>query len=689
MAFPDDLEWNQPGVEPTQAKKDEGWKPEEKPPAEYFNWFFNRTSQAVKYLKGESDKLIDDAKIGNRTITDTVTAAAGAGTLTNLLSKLGNMIKRITGKSNWYTAPAISLEEVSNHTTATSAAHAASAISSTATGDVAATNVQAAITELASKKAALNKVMNKVGEPTGRDFNNFTTPDTYVHIDTGSTSEWFNTPYGTLAAGNTKVFTLRNIGLSNVRLNQYCDFYFGSSTGETWIRSLVGAVWSAWKRIPTIDLVLPLTGGNMSGAVNETMVTMASASTMAIGAAAGNLINVTGTTTITSLDTVQAGVKRTLRFASPLTITHNALSLILPGNVNITVGAGDVMEFASFGGGNWRCTNYHTNGGYAPAGYGLGTTANNYTGDIDKTAWETGFYYVRITATGTKPYDYGHMIVMVESAAATIKQIWLTNVTNDMQIRQCVNGVWSPWKKIATTDNYYDKATSDANYLPRGTTVATGDWNNYVNNGYCLGNNLANSPTSNSTHWYWVAVIRYADNYTYQQAHGFGGASLVSWERTQNDRVWSPWKKIATAGQIPIMTALVDWSTMATKAGVSSVKNLNNTGSGISAYGGDSGNLGNGNIYLKQSYKNFDAILVVGSNDNADFLMTCKWEKWELEFMFNQQYRFNLFNAGSYAAYWNVWCSKLAGTSHPQSTETVWYNQSQNGGIVEIYGLNY
>ena len=56
MAFPEDLQWNQPGVEPTQDKKNEGWTPEEKPPAEYFNWFFNRTCRAVNYLKTESDE---------------------------------------------------------------------------------------------------------------------------------------------------------------------------------------------------------------------------------------------------------------------------------------------------------------------------------------------------------------------------------------------------------------------------------------------------------------------------------------------------------------------------------------------------------------------------------------------------------------------------------------------------------
>jgi len=105
---------------------------------------------------GLASDSVTDTKIGNRTITDTVTAVTGANTLTNLLSMLGNMIKKITGKSAWYTAPATTLEAANTHITATSGAHIASAISSTATGDVAATNVQAAIAELASSKAALS-----------------------------------------------------------------------------------------------------------------------------------------------------------------------------------------------------------------------------------------------------------------------------------------------------------------------------------------------------------------------------------------------------------------------------------------------------------------------------------------------------------------------------------------------------
>jgi len=87
-------------------------------------------------------------------------------------------------------------------------------------------------------------------------------------------------------------------------------------------------------------------------------ITMASASTMNIGAAEGNFITVTGTNTISVFDVAPAGTKRSLRFADTLTIVYNATSLILPGVANIAVSAGDIMEFVSLGEGNWVCTDY-------------------------------------------------------------------------------------------------------------------------------------------------------------------------------------------------------------------------------------------------------------------------------------------------------------------------------------------
>lgn len=85
---------------------------------------------------------------------------------------------------------------------------------------------------------------------------------------------------------------------------------------------------------------------------------IASAATTDIGAATGEFVDVTGTTTITGLGTVAAGIVRTVRFTGALTLTYNATSLILPGSANITTATGDVAQFRSLGSGNWLCVGY-------------------------------------------------------------------------------------------------------------------------------------------------------------------------------------------------------------------------------------------------------------------------------------------------------------------------------------------
>ena len=103
---------------------------------------------------------------------------------------------------------------------------------------------------------------------------------------------------------------------------------------------------------------LELIGGSMSGAINEAKGTnIASATTTDIGAATGNLVHITGTTTITGLGSVQAGTERTVVFDGVLILTNSA-NIILPGNVSITTGAGDTAIFRSEGSGVWRCISY-------------------------------------------------------------------------------------------------------------------------------------------------------------------------------------------------------------------------------------------------------------------------------------------------------------------------------------------
>lgn len=80
------------------------------------------------------DNAAIDAAIGNRTIDDTKVPNANENTsLSTLLSWVGNMIKSITGKASWRTAPVKSIEQLNNDVVTHSADTAAHGATSAAT----------------------------------------------------------------------------------------------------------------------------------------------------------------------------------------------------------------------------------------------------------------------------------------------------------------------------------------------------------------------------------------------------------------------------------------------------------------------------------------------------------------------------------------------------------------------------
>ncbi|MEE8207869.1 MAG: hypothetical protein V3T88_02795 [Nitrosomonadaceae bacterium] len=91
---------------------------------------------------------------------------------------------------------------------------------------------------------------------------------------------------------------------------------------------------------------------------------IASASALATGSD-GDYFDVTGTTTITTIDTVGVDTVIKLHFDGILTLTHSATDLILPGGANITTAAGDEFEFVEYASGDWRCTAYALASGQA------------------------------------------------------------------------------------------------------------------------------------------------------------------------------------------------------------------------------------------------------------------------------------------------------------------------------------
>ena len=90
----------------------------------------------------------------------------------------------------------------------------------------------------------------------------------------------------------------------------------------------------------------------------------------------GNYFDVTGTTTITSINTTGGvGTLIKLHFDGALTLTHDATDLILPGGANITTAAGDEAEFIEYATGDYRCTNYSKASGAAVVGIPSGVIA--------------------------------------------------------------------------------------------------------------------------------------------------------------------------------------------------------------------------------------------------------------------------------------------------------------------------
>jgi hypothetical protein len=100
---------------------------------------------------------------------------------------------------------------------------------------------------------------------------------------------------------------------------------------------------------------------------------ISSGTTVDLSGANGNLVHITGTSTITSFGSVQAGARFVLVFDGILLLTYNATSLILPTSANITTAVGDTAFMISEGSGNWRCVAYQRASGAALVGGGGGS----------------------------------------------------------------------------------------------------------------------------------------------------------------------------------------------------------------------------------------------------------------------------------------------------------------------------
>lgn len=172
---------------------------------------------------------------------------------------------------------------------------------------------------------------------------------------------------------------------------------------------------------------------------------IASASTTNIAAATGDYVHITGTSTITAFGTAKAGVRREVVFDGILTLTHNATSLILPTEANITTAAGDRAVFRSLGSGNWRCMGYERADGKPLSGLIVDTSgapvANDYARFTDANTIE-GRDYAEVRS------DLGLVVgTNVQAWDATLDTVaaWALTGTADNTTVLVGSGVLQNW----------------------------------------------------------------------------------------------------------------------------------------------------------------------------------------------------------------------------------------------------
>lgn len=128
----------------------------------------------------------------------------------------------------------------------------------------------------------------------------------------------------------------------------------------------------------------------------------------------------------------------------------------------------------------------------------------------------------------------------------------------------------------------------------------------------------------------------------------------------------------------PVMTPLIDWEAMKRQNSNNDVRNINNTGTGIV------GTYTNNPILLKESYKNYDKVVIIATDTQGKHRLPVIHETWLLAFLFDQKNGFSLFDV--YSFYWKL--NSITNTSSP-STDTQWRQYEKNCGIIEIYGIKY
>ena len=180
---------------------------------------------------------------------------------------------------------------------------------------------------------------------------------------------------------------------------------------------------------------------------------IASSSTADVGAVQGFVHDITGTTTITSLGTVAAGIWKLLQFDGALTLTHNATSLILPRGVDEKTEAGSHALAYSLGSGNWAVPFFST-----PTRHKLGS----FTRDTSVASGTQA-----VTGVGFKAKV---VVFLMQHAATAGASIGVDNATTVFSIINNHNGTANTWNNSGA-ESIFDVQSGTLDYRGHISTM--------------------------------------------------------------------------------------------------------------------------------------------------------------------------------------------------------------------------
>ena len=300
----------------------------------------------------------------------------------------------------------------------------------------------------------------------------------------------------------------------------------------------------------------------------------------------GNYFDVTGTTTVTSINTTGgAGTLIKLHFDAILILTHHATDLILPGGANITTAAGDEAEFIEYATGDYRCTNYSKADGTSVVG---GLDDNSVT--LAKMAGGTDGNLITYDASGDPAYvTTGTSGQVLTSGGAGVAPTFQTAAGGATDIDGLSDGTTSGTNNVGLGSSALGSTTGNNNTAVGINALRSGGSNTHNNT--AIGHDAMYSSTGDQ---YCTAVGRWTLRAATAGSHNnaFGHSALYRSTSSTHNNAFGNDSLIYT------LTGSLN-SAFGTRS-----LHYNNTGgdnSALGAYAGYYNTTGNDNTFLGES----------------------------------------------------------------------------------------